>query len=54
MDYVLRRRKKKTIITVFMEGGKRRFFSYSVYRDGTEAMRIEEEHRTGRLFTFLF
>jgi hypothetical protein len=50
MDYVLRRLKKKTIITVFGEGGKM-FFCYSVCNVGTEALRIEEEHRKG---PFLF
>jgi hypothetical protein len=53
MDYVLHRRKKKTIITVFGEGGNT-FFGYIVCRDGTEALRIEEEHRKGRLCPFLF
>jgi hypothetical protein len=54
MAYVLHRRKKKAIITVFSEGGKA-FFGYSVCRVGSAAMRIEEEHRTGRrLSTFLF
>jgi hypothetical protein len=41
---------KKTIF--YSVGGRESFFGYSVCRDGTEAMRIEEEQRTGRLSLF--
>ena len=45
--------KRRQLLQCLVREGSR-FLLQCMYRVGTEAMRIEEEHRTGRLFTFLF